>query len=290
MSEEYPNGIKPIDIKALFNEKNPRLARLLPGFVYRFINRVMHIREINEILANYGTLSGIDFANAMVNHFNVSQQVFGLENVPRQGRFIFAANHPLGGFDAMLLIHNVYNTAGDVRFLVNDVLMKIPQLESIFVPINKHGGHSREVANIIHTTYSSDAQILIFPSGLASRKIKGKITDTEWKKHFIQKAVEYQRDVIPVHISGRNTNFFYRLANLRTCLGIKWNLEMFFLPSETFKHKNQKFTLTFGQPIPYNTFDKSKSQLQWANEVREVLYRLPEQLAGKNEKEAKNQF
>ncbi|MGD9931520.1 MAG: 1-acyl-sn-glycerol-3-phosphate acyltransferase [Mangrovibacterium sp.] len=276
MSDEYPNGIKPIDIKALFNEKNPRLAKLLPGFVYRFINRVMHIREINEILANYGTLSGIDFANAMVKHFNVSQQVIGLENVPRQGRFIFVANHPLGGFDAMLLIHNVYNTAGDVRFLVNDVLMKIPQLESIFVPINKHGGHSREVANIIHKTYSSDDQILIFPSGLASRKIKGKITDTEWKKHFIQKAVEYQRDVIPVHISGRNSNFFYRLANLRKYLGIKWNLEMFLLPSETFKHKNQKFTLTFGRPIPYKTFDKSKSQLQWANEVRKILYRLPE--------------
>lgn len=276
MSDEYPNGIKPIDIKALFNEKNPRLARLLPGFVYRFINRVIHIREINKILANYGTLSGIDFANAMVKHFNVSQQVIGLENVPRQGRFIFVANHPLGGFDAMLLIHNVYNTAGDVRFLVNDVLMKIPQLESIFVPINKHGGHSREVANIIHKTYSSDDQILIFPSGLASRKIKGKITDTEWKKHFIQKAVEYQRDVIPVHISGRNSNFFYRLANLRKCLGIKWNLEMFLLPSETFKHKYQKFTLTFGRPIPYKTFDKSKSQLQWANEVRKILYRLPE--------------
>lgn len=275
MPEDYPSGIKPIDIKSLFLEKNPRLGKMLPGFIYRLINRIMHIREVNEILSKYGNLRGIEFVNSIVKHFNVSQKVVGLENIPHEGRFIFVSNHPLGGFDAMLLMHNVHHTIGEIRFLVNDVLMKIPQLEDVFVPINKHGGHSREVAEIIHQVYSSDAQILIFPSGLASRKIKGKITDTEWKKHFIQKAVEYQRDVIPVHIQGRNSNLFYNLANARKFMGIKWNLEMFLLPSETFKHKNREFTLTFGKPISYKSFNKSLNHKQWADEVRQILYELP---------------
>ncbi|WP_423126452.1 1-acyl-sn-glycerol-3-phosphate acyltransferase [Gaoshiqia sp. Z1-71] len=277
MTEHIRSEIKPIDIEALFREKNPKLARLLPGFIYRYINRIMHISEINEIILTYGHQEGIDFANSTVQYFNVSQKVYGLENVPREGRFIFAANHPLGGFDSLLLMHNVYNQIGELRFLVNDVLMKIYPLKSIFVPINKHGGHNREIAEIIHREYSSDVQILIFPSGFASRKVKGKVTDLDWKKHFIQKAIEYQRDVIPVHISGRNSNFFYNLANLRSFLRIKWNLEMFFLSDETFRHKNQEFTLTFGKPISYKRFDKTKTQKQWADEVKRILYSLPGQ-------------
>jgi hypothetical protein len=98
----------------------------------------------------------------------------------------------------------------------------------------------------------------------------------EWKKHFIQKAVQYGRDVIPVHVSGRNSNFFYTLANLRKFLGIKWNLEQFFLADETFSHRGQEFTITFGKPISYKTFDKSKKPNEWANYVRDILYALPE--------------
>lgn len=276
MPEEYVTNIKPIDIKALFAEKNPRLARLIPGFVYRYINHIMHIREVNEIIERYGSMRGIDFVRNVVVYFNVTQKVTGIENVPAQGRFIFASNHPLGGFDSLLLMSNVHERTGELRFLVNDVLMKISPLQDVFAPINKHGANSRDAARYIEEQYKSDVQILIFPSGLASRKIHGKITDTEWHKHFIQKAIEYQRDVIPVHVSGQNSNFFYNLANFRKFLGIKWNLEMFFLSNETFSHKNSNFTITFGKPISYKHFDKSKTAQQWAEEVRRIVYSLPE--------------
>lgn len=271
-----PEELKQIDIKSLFAEKNPRLARLIPGFVYRYINHIMHIREINEIIVNYGTYRGIDFVHHVVKYFNVRQRVTGLDNIPTEGRFIFVSNHPLGGFDSLLLMSNVYEKMGEVRFLVNDVLMKITPLHDVFVPINKHGANSRLAAQYIEEQYQSDVQILIFPSGFASRKIYGKITDTEWKKHFIQKAIEYQRDVIPVHVSGRNSDFFYNLANLRKFMGIKWNLEMFFLPDETFRHKNHEFTISFGKPISYKHFNKSRSQKEWADEVRKMVYSLPD--------------
>jgi putative hemolysin len=276
MTDPYPNGIKPIDIKEVFKEKAPKIAKLIPGFVYNYISRIMHIRDVNEILAKYGDQKGIDFVHSAVEHFNVKEKVVGLEHIPGEGRFIFASNHPLGGFDGLLLMSNVNKILGEVRFLVNDVLMNIPQLETVFVPINKHGSHGRNFANTVHEFYQSDIQILIFPSGYASRKINGKITDMEWKKHFIQKAVQYGRDVIPVHVSGRNSNFFYKLANLRKFLGIKWNLEQFFLADETFSHRGQEFTITFGKPISYKTFDKSKKPNEWANYVRDILYALPE--------------
>lgn len=275
MNSANQEPYKPINIREMFLKKNPRLAKKLPGFVYRYINRIMHIDEINELLANHGNESGIEFAQSMVKHFKVQETINGKENIPTQGRFIFASNHPLGGFDALLILCNLNRILGETITLVNDVLMSLPQLAPVFVPLNKHGGHSKDVIRKIHEVYSSDKQILIFPSGFASRRIKGKIQDFEWKKHFIAKAVEYQRDVIPIHVSGRNSGFFYSLANFRTFFKLKWNLEMFYLADETFGHKNQKFTITFGKPIPYTHFDKSKTYDQWASEVREIVYKLP---------------
>jgi len=277
MSAVNQEQVKPINIREVFQKKNPKLAKRLPEFIYRYINRIMHIDEINELLANHGNERGIEFANSMVKHFNVHQTLNGLENIPSSGRFIFASNHPLGGFDSLLIMSNLDRILGPMVTLVNDVLMNIPQLHPVFVPLNKHGGHSKEVIKQIHEAYSSDKQILIFPSGFASRRLNGKIQDYEWKKHFVAKAIEYQRDVIPVHVSGRNSNFFYNLANFRTFFKLKWNLEMFYLADETFGHKNQKFTLSFGKPISYKHFDKSKTLDQWAAEVRDIVYTLPNQ-------------
>jgi putative hemolysin len=277
MNTTAQEPVKLIDIREVFHNKNPKLAKKLPGFVYRYINRIMHIDEINEILVNHGNERGIEFANSMVKYFNVQQTIIGEENIPTTGSYIFASNHPLGGFDSLLIMSNLDRLLGNVVTLVNDVLMNIPQLHPIFVPLNKHGGHGKEVALKIHEAYASDKQILIFPSGFASRRINGRIQDYEWKKHFIAKSIEYKRDIIPIHVSGRNSSFFYRLANFRTFFRLKWNLEMFYLADETFGHKNQKFTITFGKPISFTHFDRSKTLDQWAAEVRDLVYQLPKQ-------------
>jgi len=275
MDTENQEPVKPINIREMFMGKNPKLARKLPCFVYRYINHILHIDEINEILAKHGHERGVEFARSMVNYFNVHETINGLENLPASGRFIFASNHPLGGFDALLILSKIDQLVGPPITLVNDVLMNIPQLKPIFIPLNKYGGHNKEVIHQLHEAYSSDKQIMIFPCGFASRRKKGIIRDPEWKKHFIVKAIEYQRDVIPIHVSGRNSSFFYNLANFRTFFHIKWNLETFFLADELFKQKNRHFTITFGKPIPYTHFDKSKSPDQWAAEVRDIVYKLP---------------
>jgi len=272
---EKEASFKPISIRELFASKSPGLARMIPGFIYRYIHRIMRIDFINDFLWRYGHLRGIDFVDRVVSEFNVTERLHGLENIPSSGRFIFASNHPLGGFDGMLLMRAVDRKLGNPRFLTNDVLLNIPQLKSLFVPVNKHGGHSRDAAILLKEAYRSDVQILIFPSGLASRKIRGEIVDLEWKKHFISKAVQYQRDIIPVFVSGRNSDRFYRLAKWRKRLRIKWNLEMFFLPDETMRHRNTTVHIYFGKPIPYATFDRSKTHQEWAATVKRMVYELP---------------
>jgi putative hemolysin len=242
----------------------------------------MHIGFLNDLLQRNGHLKGTAFVDQVVKEFNVKRYLHGLENVPETGKYIFASNHPLGGFDGLLLLKTVDEKLGNPKFLTNDILLNIPQLRDVFVPVNKHGGHSRNAARQLSEAYNSEAQILIFPSGLASRKIKGKIVDLEWKKHFITKAVQYKRDVIPVFISGRNTNRFYRLAKIRKFLRIKWNLEMFFLPDETMRHQNTDVHIYFGKPVPWSAFDKTKTHKEWADWIKEKVYRLPVRVENTN--------
>jgi len=275
VTEKKSKEFKPIDIREVFAQKSPGLAKLIPGFVYRYIKKILQLDFINDFLERNGHLNGIEFVDQVVHEFNVKRHIYGYDNIPDFGRFIFVSNHPLGGFDGMLLMQLVNNKLGKLKFLSNDILLSIPNLRELFVPVNKHGGHSREAAKLVLEAYNSDQQILIFPAGLASRKIKGQIMDLDWKKHFITKAIKHKRDVIPIFINGRNSNRFYRLAKFRKFFRIKWNLEMFFLPDETVKHRNTELPIYFGKPIPYTVFDKSKSHKEWADWVKETVYQLP---------------
>lgn len=282
MKENNSKKFKPINIKEVFAAKSPGMAKMLPGFIYRYINRILHLDYINDFLKRNGHLMGIDFVDQVVHEFNVVEHIYGYENIPDTGRFIFASNHPLGGFDGMLLMKHVDKKLGKLKFISNDILMNIPNLHPIFIPVNKHGGHSREAARLLLEAYNSDQQILVFPSGLASRKIKGQIVDLDWKKHFISKSIKHKRDIIPIFIDGKNSNRFYRIAKIRKFLHLKWNLEMFLLPDETIKHRNTELPIYFGKPIPYTKFDKSKTHKEWADWVKEHVYKLPEQIKQAN--------
>jgi len=271
---EDNKSFQPINIRQIFNKKNPALAKILPGFVFRYINNILHIDFFNDFIIRNEHRKGIDFVNQAIIEFNVKEHIFGLENIPEKGRYIFASNHPFGGFDALLLMRNVHRKFGDLKFMANDILMSIPGLSSMFVPVNKHGGNSRDMAETLNKLYDTDIQILIFPAGLASRKVKNEVIDLDWKKHFITKAIRHQRDIVPVHVGGQNSKRFYRIANLRKFLGIKWNLEMFFLPDELVKQRNADVYIYFGKPIPYTTFDKTKTHDEWAEWVKNESYKL----------------
>ena len=266
--------IKPINIRQIFKDKNPGLARLIPGFIYRYLEKIVHQKDYNDFMALHGDKVGFDFVSASIRDFNVKVTLHGEENLPREGRYIFASNHPLGGFDGLLLMDAVSRYYRDFRFLVNDILMNITNLHPLFIPINKHGKQDQLAAEKMDEVFRSSMQVLTFPAGMVSRKFGKQVMDLVWKKNFLNKALQYNRDVIPVFITGENTPFFYRLYKIRKFLGIKANIEMLYLADETYRHKNKSITITFGKPIPYSTFDKSKNLSQWAKWVKERCYEL----------------
>lgn len=267
-----------IEIEKVIAEKNPRLLKTLPGFVISYIKRVIHQDQINDFIAIHGDKFGFDFIDKIIEEFGVTVTTKGIENVPNQGGIVLASNHPLGGLDALAMMLELSKKRKDMRFIVNDILLSFKNLKELFIPVNKHGKSGAESVKMINAQFASEEITLVFPAGLVSRKQEGGvIKDLEWKKSFITKARQYQRDVIPVYVEGINSNFFYNLSRWRKRLGIKANIEMFYLMDEMYKQRGKKITIYFGKPIKYSTFDKSKTDEQWAQFVKDIVYQLPKQ-------------
>lgn len=265
-----------VDVEKILADKNPKIRRLLPGFVIRYLKRIVHQDDINEILRNFAHLRGAEFNDAALGFMGIRYRAFGVENLPRGGRNIFVSNHPLGGLDGMVFMSELTKHFPAIKFPVNDILLYIENYGDIFLPVNKVGSFGREAAQLMEKAYASDYQLLNFPAGICSRKIKGVITDLPWQKSFIVKAVQHQRDIVPCYFAGRNSSFFYNLANFRTAIRLKMNLEMLYLVDEMFRQKGKNIDVYFGEPIPWQTFDRSKKPQEWAEIVREKTYNLPE--------------
>jgi 1-acyl-sn-glycerol-3-phosphate acyltransferase len=262
-----------INIREVVRSKSERLANMLPGFVYRYLRKIVHEDELNQFLYDSRDKFGLDFVEAVIQLFQLNITVHGLEKIPKTGKVIAVSNHPLGGLDGVAIVHTIGKVRPDVFTVVNDLLMFIPNAKSLMIPVNKHGRNADNIA-VVNEAFASENIIPLFPAGLCSRKEGGVICDLEWKSTFVSQARRNDRVVLPIHCSGRNSNFFYNLARLRKFLRIKANLEMFFLVDEMFKQNNKDFVITIGDPIPASAFTKEKKPLEWAAWVKEKVYAL----------------
>lgn len=269
-----PMSKKFIDIEKAILSKNPKLLKWMPGFVLNYIKRVTHEKWLNSVLTKHLELKGLDFVNALIHEFEIEVELIGEVNIPVEGGFILAANHPLGGIDGIALMHAIGRIRPDIRFLVNDLLMSFDNFQPIFVPVNTLGKNSLNASLRIEEAYANKHPVLIFPAGLVSRKQEGKVKDLTWKKSFISKSKKYHLDVLPCHIGGKNSEFFYNLANWRKKFGVKANVEMFWLVDEMYKQRGKKVVITVGNPVSYQNFNSEKSDAKWAEDIKDLVYKL----------------
>lgn len=267
-----------IDIETLIESKNPRLLRLLPGFILSYLKRILHEKEINEFLAVHYEKKNQDFCDAVMKYFNIEVKVHGIEKIPQSGPVILTMNHPLGGMDGIAFISAIGAHRKDIKFIVNDILMNLDNLADLFVGVNKHGKNKISVRKQINDAFASEHAICIFPAGLVSRKVNGKITDLQWKKTFVTYARSMKRKVVPIYIDGKLSRFFYRLHRLRTTLGIKANIEMLYLSNEMFKQKNKTMHFHVGDPLEGESFKNEMNEMQAAQEYKKEVYAIKAKL------------
>ncbi len=263
-----------LDIEQVIKSKAGKKAKYVPKFLINWFKNFMHLDYINGYLKE--GYVGVEFCENCLKYLGVEIEINGLENLPKDGRtYTFASNHPLGAIDGVTLgaiIGRQYDEK--IKYLMNDILMFLKGMAPLGIPVNKTGSQARNLSKLVNEVYESDNQMLIFPAGLCSRKIDGKIQDLEWGKSFVKKSRETGRDIIPIHFEGENSKRFYRIANLQKKLGLKFNIAMLLLPDEMYKSAGRKYRITFGEPIPITTLDKSKSDHEWAQVIRNRVYEL----------------
>lgn len=264
-----------IDVDELVRQRMPRYYRYIPKLAISWLERIIHQRELNAILQRMCGLDGVAAADEALSYLGITTEVVGDEAVPGQGRFIFVSNHPLGGLDGLALISYLgkrYN--GKIRFLVNDLLMAVKPLQSVFLPVNKYGRQSRGRAEEIEAQYQGDNQMATFPAGLCSRMdSSGKVHDLQWQKFVVTHAIRTHRHIVPMYFDGVNSRFFYRMARWRKRLGIKFNIEMILLPGEMFKSRGRKFRVYVGEPIPWTSLNAQRP-FEEAQRVAAICYAL----------------
>lgn len=270
-----------IDVEGVLRKRAPRLHRLLPGFMIRKLERILCQERLNAFLerAHSKGLRGAGFCHEFVyNELGITVDFRGEENLPpaSQRRVIYVSNHPLGGLDGMILIDCLQRRhGGRLGFPVNDLLMAVEPLREVFLPVNKLGRQRRGEVAAIDGFFESDNPAVIFPAGLCSRRNSaGVVEDLEWKPTFVSRARKSSRVIIPIHFYGENSSFFYKFAKFRKKVGIKFNIEMIYLPREMFRAEGKRFTVAFGAPISLDEYPATTSAREIAADIRRRVYEI----------------
>ncbi len=269
------NATLEVNVEKILHDKAGTKAKYVPRLVTKWLERILHQDEINAFLRDHRDEEGIEWLESVLEYLGVSIKVSGLENIGTDGgkRYTFVSNHPLGGIDGVALGAVIgRHCNGNIRYLLNDILMNLPGLRPLGVPVNKTGRQNRDTVEQVEDVFRSEHHIIVFPAGLCSRMIDGRVQDLPWKKTALQKSLQNRREIVPVHFSGQNSSRFYRIASLSKVL--KFNLAMLFLADEAYRSRGKQFEIRIGQPIPWQHFDGSRTAAQWAQWLRQQAYEL----------------
>ncbi|MDE6199235.1 MAG: glycerol acyltransferase [Muribaculaceae bacterium] len=266
-----------INVGEVLRQRLPRYYRFIPRGMVRWLERTVCQDGLNRLLRDNFPKRDADFCRGVLDDLDVTVNYHNIENLPPREltRVLFVSNHPLGGLDGMALIDFVRSYYGvDPKFIVNDLLAAVEPLSDTFLPVNKHGAQSRQAIRALDDAFASDTPLLMFPAGLVSRQgKKGVVADLEWQKMFVTKARQSGRDIIPLHFYGENSSFFYKFAKFRRRLGLKFNIEMIYLPREVFRASGKTFDVVIGKPISHTSLD-NMPPMQKAQQIRQLVYDL----------------
>lgn len=256
-----------IDIRTIIKKYSPNFGSSLPAFilnlVFTLLSKIIREEKLNQYLRRCNNKTGIDFIDEVFDllnfTFNVSQK--DRDKIPSQGPLLIVSNHPFGGIDGLMLIKLIYDVRSDVKIIVNNVLTEIPNLDEFFLPFNIFGGKfQKENVQRIFESIKKEEAVIIFPAGEVSRFSINGIRDGRWSKGILYFAAKYNTPILPVHIKGRNSLFFYFISLINK------KISSLLLPSELLNKKNKNIEIKIGDIVPtpnlISTIKDSKLQLK----------------------------
>jgi len=241
--------------------------------VKTILKNILHEQAFHDFEQAYPHLTGLEFVEQVLTHFNVSYSVRDSEreNIPATGRAVIIANHPIGSLDGLALIKMVCDIRPDVKVVVNSLLMHVEPLQPMLLPVNNMGGKTpKENLKAVHQHLETDGAIIVFPAGEVSRLRPNGVKDTKWKGGFLKFAKAAKAPIIPVYIKAKNSAAFYGVSMMYK------PASTLLLVNEMFKQQQKDFPMRIGRQIPFESYKGDQFDIKTKVKLfKRHLYRLP---------------
>lgn len=271
-------------IDTLLTQHFPRLLGypLLTPQLKRLLGWLLNEQAFADFATRYPHLRGLDFVEQALTQLDFDYRVSEaqLEHIPASGRVILVANHPIGSLDGLALLQLLGRIRPDVKIVANQLLAQLAPLRPLLLPVdNMEGKTDRQAILAMNEHLTHEGALVIFPAGEVSRLgLKG-VKDGPWQAGFIKLAQRTRTPLVPIHLGGRNSLWFYLASWLNK------PASALLLVRQLFRQQGQTLPVTIGARIPLGSFQELPAKTA-ARLVRNHLYRIGRSKAGRLQTEA----
>lgn len=221
------------------------------------LRSLLHEQEINSFVTAHIEEHGLAFIDRVFAYFDFGYQVAARDKqlIPRSGRVVIVANHPIGSLDGLALLRMVCEVRLDVKVVTNDMLMHFSNLHELLIPVdNMSGGSAIRSYKRVIAALQQEQAVIVFPAGEVSRARPTGVSDCAWRPGFLHFARRAQAPLLPVFIHAKNSLLFYSASALYKQLGTA------LLAHEMFNKRSQLIRISIGEPIPVSALSSSTIQ------------------------------
>ena len=238
-------------VDVLIEERAENLMRrpLLWRVVRRFLYPVIGYRQTVELIDHVQAMTGQQVFDYMSERLGLRVDVTGLDYVPKTGAAIVAANHPSGIADGFAVFDAIRSVRRDLVLFANrDALRAAPGMTDIIIPVEwmehrRSHARNKETVRYMVRAFRDGKLVIIFPSGRLARPTLRGLVEREWVTAPVNLAQRYACPIVPMHIVGRNSLFYYLLYAINT------ELKDMTLFRELLNKAGTRYRIAIGSPI-----------------------------------------
>ena len=194
-------------------------------------------------------MSGLEIMDYMSKLLHLRVSVSGDEHIPATGPALVTPNHPAGIADGIAVFDAFKHIRDDMCFVANrDAIRASAGLADIIIPVEwrlqeRTAQKTRETVRAINQAFKEERLVVIFPSGrLAEPTFRG-LKERPWQTTALSFARRNEVPIIPMHIKGENTVFYYVTWYINT------ELKDMTLFREIVKKEGRPYRITVGEPF-----------------------------------------
>ncbi|WP_410016256.1 lysophospholipid acyltransferase family protein [Sodalis sp. C49] len=257
-------------METVLQDLNPR-HKTAP-WQLRLLKWLFREKEFHQLADNYRHLKGLDMVEQILEFLNIQCELTerDLEQIPSYGPVVVVANHPIGTIDGLVLLRAVASVRSDVKVVANRLLSRVESLSSLMIPVDNMGNRTRRTqVALMQEHLDNQGVLIVFPAGEVSRLGSKGVRDGRWRTGFIRLAAKSRAPVVPVHIGGGNSAWFY------LCSLLYRPLSSLLLVREMFRQRGNRLKLHIGARIPYANWHDGHTDVNvLAGRFRRHVYRI----------------